>query len=127
MTAPTYYANWELVEDTSEYEYKYRTYFILNYVSVRLIRRKVRSKTYEATIQETPGVTELPAPSYLAGNTDIEANPENLSPVGSGPNEWHCDNVSYSKSLSVPLSRSIRVTWVRNGVWEEISDSSTSE
>ena len=114
------------MEDSTEYEYKYRLIVVLTtsiYITKHLIRRKIRSKTYEATIQEDPNTPELPAPSYLAGNSDIEANPENLSPVGPGTEEWHCDNVSYTKEISVPLSRNVRVTWVKNGAWEVIDES----
>lgn len=122
MTAPSYYANWELVEDTIEYEYRNK---ITASVSANIIviktpqRREVRSKTYEATIQDAFGTNETPAPSYLSGDSKITANPENLSPVGNNANHWHCDNISYTKELSVPVSRHIRLTWVKMGDWEQ--------
>ena len=126
MSEPTYYSNFELVEDNVEFEYKtYYTYIAggTNLVIIRQPkRRKIRSKTYAATIQDT-GSNEIPAPSYLAGSSTLEPNPENLSPVGNRTGQWRCDNVSYTKELSVPLSRVIRVTWVKTYSWEDVDES----
>lgn len=123
MSNIAYYANWELVEDTIEYEYRNK---ITASVSANIIviktpqRREVRSKTYEATIQDVGGA-EIPTPTYLAGDSYIDANPENFTPqqIGTEAGKWHCDNISYTKELSVPVSRHIRVTWVKNGQWEQ--------
>ena len=132
-SSPQYSANWELVEDSVEYEYR-TDYVIIAGGAVPSIttypkRREVRCKTYSATIKDsiTNGVMdpETPAPSYEAGNAHITANPESLSPVGKNAGQWYCDNISYVKELSVPLSRSVRVTWRRNGVWEEYDESSS--
>jgi len=124
---PDYASVWELVEDNTDYEYRNFTTVILGaglVIDTQQQRRKIRSKTYAASIKD--GNNEIPAPDYLAGLNSIEANPENLSPVGTADNQWHCDNISYTKELSVPLSRNVRVTWVINGVWENIEDQSTS-
>ena len=124
MTAISYYANWELVEDTIEYEYRNHIFVAVS-ANINIVktpqRRQVRSKTYEATI--TDGVNEVPAPSYLAGDSYVLVNPENLTPTGTETGKWHCDNIVYTKELSVPVSRHIRVTWVKNGLWEQYDES----
>ena len=118
MADPVYSSTWELVEDTLDYEYRNKTTAVLGanlIVSTSAQRREVRTKVYQATILD--GSNELPAPSYQAGDSHIDANPENLSPVGNGADKWHCDGVHYAKSLSQPLSRSVRVTWVKRSSW----------
>lgn len=130
MSNPTYYSNWELVEDTIEYEYRNRVIVAVSAV-ISMVkipqRRKVRSKTYEATIADVFGSDETPAPSYLAGDTNQfdNYNPENFTPeqIGTEAGKWHCDNISYTKELSVPVSRHIRVTWVKMGEWEQYDES----
>ena len=127
-SSPVYSSTWELVEDTVEYEYR-NDYIIAGGGVVPSIlrypkRRAVRCKTYEATILddvEHPE-TEIPAPSYQAGDTYIYANPENLSPVGNAYDQWKCDNVTYTKELSVPLSRVVRITWRKDSAWEDYND-----
>lgn len=131
-TSPQYSANWELVEDTVEYEYR-NDYIIIGGGPFPVItrypkRREVRCKTYEATIldvqKEHPSDPdpEVPAPSYESGDAYISANPENLSPVGTAWGQWKCDNVTYTKELSVPLSRVVRITWRKDGLWEDYND-----
>lgn len=122
-----YYSQWELVQDVAEPQYRtYVTAIAGNPPVVVTTRRRrvVRSKTYQATIRDGAG-GELPAPSYLAGNAHVEPNPEGLSPVGNMAGEWHCDNVTYTKEQSVPMSRVMRVTWVSNGAWQVIDESSS--
>ena len=133
-TSPQFSANWELVEDTVEYEYR-NDYIVIGGGPVPVItrypkRREVRCKTYEATIQDVISETvedpEVPAPSYESGNAHIYANPEGLSPVGNLVGQWRCDNVSYTKELSMPLSRVVRITWRKDGTWEDIDDGEES-
>ena len=129
-SSPEYSAQWELVEDTVEYEYR-NDYIIIAGGTVPSItrypkRREVRCKTYQATIKDTitDGVLdpELPAPSYESGDAHVYANPENLSPVGTTWGHWKCDNISYTKELSVPMSRVVRITWRKDGLWEDYDD-----
>ena len=128
MSAPSYYSQYELVEDNVEYEYKTEYAYIAGGQNLVIIktsrRRRIRSKTYEATIQD--GVNEVPVPSYLSGSTLLEPNPESLSPIGNGTNQWHLDNVSYTKELSQPLSRVIRVTWAMTYAWEDVDESESA-
>ncbi len=122
-----YYSDYELVADTIEYEYRNKVNIIYTQLNIAVWkvpqRRQVRTKVYEATIQEDCSESELPAPSYLAGNSYVEVNPESLSPIGTKAEQWHCDNISYTKELSVPLSRVIRITWVKEGAWTKYDDS----
>jgi len=126
MSDPTFYSDWELVEDNVEFEYKTYYSYIAGGTNLIILRqpkrRKIRSKTYCATIQEDPTTYEI-APSYLAGSTTYQPNPESLSPVGNRIGQWRCDNVSYTKELSVPYSRVIRVTWVMTYSWEDVDES----
>ena len=123
MSDPVYASNWELTRDVMDWEYRTRTVAAVS-INITVVstpqRRYVRSKTYEATILD--GVGEIPAPSYTAGDTYISANPESLSPVGTGAGKWHLDNVDYGKTLSQPESRTVRITWVKTGAWEDISE-----
>lgn len=121
MANPTYAANWELVQDDISYEYRNKV-FGAGGASIIVVttpqRRMIRTKTYEANIKD--GSNEVPAPSYLAGDNYITANPENLSPVGTQTGKWHLEAVSYSKGLTQPCSRTIRVTWSKDYAWEDI-------
>lgn len=122
--SPSYYSNFELVEDNTEYEYRTDYVYILGGVNLGILRypkrRQIRSKTYEGTIEDLNSPeNEIPAPSYLAGSSSLKPNPENLS-EGTGYGQWQCDNVTYTKGLSAPLSRVIRVTWVTKGQWEDL-------
>lgn len=124
MADPTFGANWELVEDSIEYEYRNKTSAFLAanlIVTTTPQRREVRTKVYEATIRD--GLNEVPAPSYEAGDSHVSANPESLSPVGNNTGKWHCDGIHYAKSLSQPLSRTARVTWVKTGAWQDYDES----
>lgn len=123
MANPTYISNFELVDDVVDYEYRNKSTIIGGanlIVTTQPERRYVRTKTYMATIKD--GVNEIPAPSYQAGNSYITANPENLSPVGNNVEQWHCDNVTYSKGLSQPCSRQVKVVWVYKGAWVTYSE-----
>lgn len=123
MADPTFASNWELTRDVMDWEYRTKTAAVVasNILVVSTPQRRyVRSKTYEATILD--GTGEIPAPSYTAGDTYISANPESLSPVGTGAGKWHLDNVDYGKTLSQPESRTVRITWVKTGAWEDISE-----
>lgn len=126
------YSKWELVEDSIKYETRRKTVIVGGYGPVVYSgrqARRIRTKTYECTIHDVdPDVAELPAPSYLAGNLYIEPNPESLSPTGWGEDHWHPIDIQYTKVLSEPMSRKMRVTWETRGSWfpydDEESDSS---
>lgn len=123
--APVYSSNWELVSDEISYEYGNRVFgsASINIIYVKIPRKRmIRTKTYEATILDAK-TNEVPAPAYLAGDLYVFANPENLSPVGNDTNQWHCDNISYSKELSLPCSRRIRISWVKVYPWQTIDES----
>lgn len=111
---PTYYAQAELTEDTIKYEQRRKTYAVLTsnvYVRTFWQYRKIRTKKYECTFRDLdPSESELPAPSYLAGNSIVEMNPENLA-TGYGTGQWHIIDVQYTKTLEEPLSRRYTITW----------------
>lgn len=123
MASPRYASAFELVRDVMDWEYGNRTTVVVganSIVSRVPQRRYVRTKIYEASILD--GTGEVPAPSYCAGDSYISANPENLSPVGTGAGKWRLDHVDYGKQLSVPRSRKVAVTWVKKGAWEDITE-----
>lgn len=109
-----WYAQLELVEDSIKVETRRRTYAVLTsniYVRTLWQSRQIRTKKYEGTIRDAdPDAAELPAPTYLAGNSKVILNPENL-PEGHGVGQWHLIDVQYTKSLETPLSRRYTVTW----------------
>jgi len=127
----SYYANAELTEDTIKYERRKRTIAV---VALNILvksswqARRVRTKKYECTIQDTnPAEAETPAPSYLSGNNKIELNPEGLSPEGYDPNQWHMIDCQYTKVLDEPMSRRYSVTWEQYGAWFTLEEESDSE
>lgn len=123
------YSLWELVEDKTTYETRKKTFtYVSNYIAIVSTKqgRPVRQKTYECTIREDPDVAELPAPSYLAGNNELLPNPENLRPRGWMTDQWHPVDIQYTKTLSEPLSRRMRVTWEKFGPWFGYDDESDS-
>ena len=97
-----FYANYELTEDGIEPEYKLAT-VVFQVVAKTLKRRYVYTKTWEATI---PDLEVFPGIS----------NPGNLSEREG----WRCHSCKCTKSLSVPLSKHIVETWVKEGDWEVI-------
>lgn len=123
-STPVFGSNWELVSDEISYEYRNK---VFGTASINIIvvttpqKRMIRTKTYEANILD--GSSEVPVPAYLAGDSYISANPESLSPVGNSTGQWHINNISYSKELSQPCSRRIRISWVKVYTWETITES----
>ena len=119
--AESYYANWELVDYKVQFERRTKNVIVGGYgpvVSSVRQARPVLVKVYEATLQDTaPATAELPCPSYLANTSYINANPESLSPVGWGEGQWHMVDIQYSKALTEPMSRKVRVTWEQFGQW----------
>lgn len=98
-------ANYVLVEQTTEYEYKSSWQVSSSgqtqtWTSIRL-RRAVTRMTWEATLDDSSSAV----PSAQ--------NPGNLSTV-----TWKLESVSYSRTLSAPLSKHIRETWTSKGEWE---------
>lgn len=131
MSTPTYYSTWELIDYKVQYELRKKTFLLRGYaqqLGIWTQARPVLLKTYEATIQDVdPAVAELPCPSYVAGTSIINANPENLSPVGWETGQWHLISMDYTKSLSDPMTRHVKVTWEQKGNWVTIEDESDSQ
>ena len=127
----SFYASLELTEDTIKYERRRRTVAVISgngYFHSYWDQRRIRSKKYEGTIRDVdPAVAELPAPAYLAGNSIVELNPENLSPLGYQTNQWHAIDVQYTKNLEEPMSRRYSITWEQYGAWETIEQESDSQ
>ena len=127
----TFYAELELTEDVIKYEKRRRTVAIVAaniYVHTYWEHRRIRTKKYEGTIRDVnPATAELPTPTYLAGNSIVELNPEPLSPVGWQTDQWHLVDTQYTKNLEEPMSRRYSVTWEQIGDWEPLEDESDSE
>lgn len=119
---PDFVCQLELIEDTIEYEYRNSIYWGPSGLIKTPQRREVHTKTYEGTVKDKQGrnVTEVPQPDWLDtyfGQADSSLNPGNLSPLGNDANKWHIDNKSYTHELSTPLSRVVRIVWVKNSAW----------
>lgn len=124
--AISYIGQLELVDDTVDYEYRTHTIALVsrNVIIIREPqRRRIRTKIYEAVVEEDPNNLSLPAPEYVAGLNMPEPNPENLSPVGSGLNCWHLEKVQYTKTLSEPLSPRLQAIWVYRYDWQSMDES----
>lgn len=123
---------WVLVEDNTECEYRINIAFSPAALDKVPKRRMVRSKTYEASFvdQETDPrivpqyINDILSGDVYNGNTKIAnyPNPESLSPTGVDKNKWHIDSKEYTKELSTPMTRRIRVTWVMQGDWETYTE-----
>lgn len=130
-----YASKWTLVEDVTETEYRNNISWSNAGLFKNPKRRDVRSKTYEATFvdegdetETTAGSNYIAVPAYVNYilETDNFPNPETLSPVGVDKNKWHIDSKEYTKELSMPETRRIRVTWVMQGDWADYNDGSNS-
>ena len=102
------YADYDLVSQQEQFEYR-RGAFLNGYK-----RRSVTTMTWEATLQDQ--IPEDPN-SHDQGYPGSQ-NPGNLS-TSDG---WRLYSVEYSKSLSQPLSKVVRETWIKTGSWETLSD-----
>lgn len=123
---------WVLVEDNTECEYRINIAFSPAALDKVPKRRIVRSKTYEATFvdqENDPTVVPAYINDILSGNVTSSGstianypNPENLSPTGVNKNQWHIDDKSYTKEISTPMTRRIRITWVMQGDWTNYNE-----
>ena len=124
---------WTLVEDNTECEYRNNISWSPAGLFKNPKRRIVRSKTYEATFIDDENDPRV-VPTYIndiltgsvtnSGGTTISnyPNPENLTPVGVNKNNWHIDDKSYTKEISMPMTRQIRITWVMQGDWTDYNE-----
>lgn len=125
MPEPTipYATEWVLVEDNTEIEYRNNISWSPAGLFKNPKRRVVRSKTYEATFVDQENDPRV-VPAYI--NTILEwtnlPNPENLSPTGVNKNQWHIDDKSYTKEISTPMTRHVRITWVMQGDWTDYTE-----
>ena len=112
------YAGYELVEQSEEFEYRHYYFYFAGYlVEHKLKRRSVTTMTWEATLQDGNIPEASQAYNHEQGYPG-SVNPGNLSEA----NGWRLQSVEYTKSLSVPMSKDVRETWVRTGPWEVVED-----
>ena len=117
------YAGYQIVEETEEYEYKHYYFYFAGYLAIhKLRRRSVHTITWEATLQDGNIPEASQAYNHEQGYPG-SVNPGNLS-EGDG---WKLQSVEYTRSLSVPLSKTVRETWARTGAWEWVYDYLNSE
>lgn len=127
---------WTLVENNIETEYRTNISWSPAGLGKTPKKRAVESRTYEASFYDRKGDDAVVMDNHH-NETDYVAipdyvrwilrqtnypNPEGLAD-GSGVGEWHIDDRSYTKELSSPETRRIRVTWVMQSAWTDYSDS----
>ena len=120
----TYQSGYTLVEQNTEYEWKTKYTFIGAVVIPSYYRRKFETKTYEAILTEA--LPSEPTQYNHDANIPTEANAKtvvNDSDISSS--EWKLQAIEYTKSLSTPLSRDCRITFIRQYAWEHIDQSSS--
>lgn len=129
---------WTLVEDNTECEYRNNISWSPAGLFKNPKRRMVRSKTYEASFVDKDNDNDI-VPQYindiLSGSiTDAHGhtianypNPEPtiITDVGVNVGEWHIDEKSYTKSISTPMTRTVRITWVMRTNWEDFDESTS--
>ena len=120
----TYQDEYTLVEQNTEYEWKTKYTFIGAVVIPSYYRRKFVTKTYEATLTEA-----LPSePTKYNHDANIPTETDAKTVVGDSDisgSEWKLQAIEYTKSLSTPLSRDCRITFIRQYAWEHIDESSS--
>lgn len=121
----TYQTTWTLVECQTEYEWKTTWYFHGGTPIPSQYRRKFETRTYEAILTE-----ELPnEPSAYYHNSDIptEDNAKTLvNDSAIAGDDWKLQSIEYTKSLSTPISRDCRITFLKQYAWEHITPSSSN-
>jgi len=128
---------WVLVEDNTECEYRNNIAFSNYGLWKSPKRRMVRSKTYEASFVDKDNdprivpqyINDILSGDVLDSHNDPIANypnPEGLTPVGVDKDKWHIDSKEYTKELSSPMTRRIRVTWVMQSDWQDYDDGSNN-
>jgi hypothetical protein len=111
------YAGYELVEESEEYEYRNRYYFHGGSAFKDIRRRKIHTKTWEATLTDDCG--EVKAYKHDQGYPGA-VNPGDFNVQTSN---WRLQAVEYTKSLSQPMSKVVRETWIEIGNWETVDES----
>lgn len=111
------YTNYTLVEEREEYEYRNSYFFYAgSLVSNHLYRRSIHTKTWEAT------PTDAIAGAAAQYNHD-QGYPGAQNPGGLSINDgWRLQAVEYTRSLSTPMSKNVRETWIKTGDWEDLGD-----
>lgn len=111
------YTDYQLVEESEEYEYRNSYFFYAGtLVSNHLWRRSVHTKTWEAT--PTDAVSGSPSQYNYEQGYPGSVNPGNLQYTDG----WRLQSVEYTKSISTPLSKDVRETWVLYGNWEDLGE-----
>lgn len=132
--------SWVLVEDNTECEYRNNISWSPAGLGKAPKRRMVRSKTYEASFVDKDSDNDI-VPQYindiLSGSiTDAHGdtianypNPEPtvVTPIGVNVNQWHIDEKSYTKDISTPMTRIVRITWVMQSSWQDYNDGTQSQ
>lgn len=120
----TYQSGYTLVEQNTEYEWKTKYTFIGAVVIPSYYRRKFVTKTYEALLTEA--LDNEPSRYNHDANIPTEADAKTV--VGDqsiSGSDWKLQAIEYTKSLSTPLSRDCRITFIRQYSWEHIDQSSS--
>lgn len=111
------YAGYELVEQAEEFEYKHKYFYYLGFlIEHKLMRRTLTTMTWEATLQDA--ISGAPSAYNHNQGYPSSVNPGNLSEAQG----WRLQSVEYTKSLSVPMSKDVRETWIKTGQWEVVED-----
>lgn len=115
----TYQSSYTKVEQNTEYEYRTKYYFHAGIPIPSYYRRKFETRTYEATLTE-----KLPNGSGQYDHDAAIPTEANAKTVV-GDNEisgdaWKLQSIEYTKSLSTPLTRDIRITFIKHYSWEHI-------
>ena len=108
---------YELVEDNTEYEYRTIWTFIGGTAIPTYKRRKFQTKTYEAILTES-FTNEPTAYNHNAVIPDGSQEHPYPNPDSLDLTKWKVQSCEYTKSLSTPLSRDVRVTYIRQWDWE---------
>ena len=95
------------VERSTEYEYRSTWYFHGALPIESRWYRKFETVTYEAILEATlPAFPETTAESKALG--------------------WKLQSIEYTKSLSTPLSRDCRITFIKQDEWVHITNNNNS-
>jgi len=125
-TIDTYQNGYTLVEDNTEYEYRSTWYFHGALPIESRWYRKFETKTYEATLTEYLTGEGVPSAYNHDANIPTESNAKTLiGDLAIQGADWKLQSIEYTKSLSTPLSRDIRITYIKQGNWVHIDASSS--
>lgn len=115
------------VERNTEYEYKSTFYFHGAEPIESKYYRKFETVTYEATLTEKLDDVHDAKYNENASVPDEDHLPtfpeNNNTPSATG---WKLQSIEYTKSLSTPLTRDCRITFIKQGNWIKITNNNNS-